>query len=261
MDENKGQNNIGHQVQKSGPSPLDVLKNAPAFGYFYRKCEKIVTALYMVTNLLSDKEPVKWKLRKLGTDTLSLSNKIKDTFASGREEVLYDVKSHILEIDSLLTIARFSGLMSEMNAEILRRELHSLSELFEERDFELNSGSLVIEKTFFSPSKQDDFVTASRQSGGRSAETHERVGSSAQSRERATAKPVVPSIKKTEKKSKRVEAILDTIRKKGTVTIKDISLNMSDVSEKTIQRELLSLVEKNVLKKEGERRWSRYSLV
>ena len=65
---------------------------------------------------------------------------------------------------------------------------------------------------------------------------------------------------KTEKKDARRDAILGVIRKKGKVTIKDVSLTMQEVSEKTIQRELLSLVEEGVLAKEGERRWSRYSL-
>ncbi|MFZ2949867.1 MAG: DeoR family transcriptional regulator, partial [Desulfuromonadaceae bacterium] len=62
-------------------------------------------------------------------------------------------------------------------------------------------------------------------------------------------------------KNNRRDSILKILTKKGDVTIKDISQSISDVSEKTIQRELLSLVQSGVLKKEGEKRWSRYSLV
>ncbi len=44
------------------------------------------------------------------------------------------------------------------------------------------------------------------------------------------------------------------------MTIKDFSTYIKDCSEKTIQRQLLDLVKDGVLKKDGERRWSRYSL-
>ena len=48
---------------------------------------------------------------------------------------------------------------------------------------------------------------------------------------------------------------------KNNVSIKDVSLNFTDCSEKTIQRELNSLVLKGQLKKTGAKRWSRYSIV
>ena len=31
------------------------------FSYLMRKSEKLTTALYMVTDILSDKEPIKWR--------------------------------------------------------------------------------------------------------------------------------------------------------------------------------------------------------
>ena len=44
------------------------------------------------------------------------------------------------------------------------------------------------------------------------------------------------------------------------LTIKDFAKNIKDCSDKTIQRELISMVTSGVLKKEGERRWSKYFL-
>lgn len=60
--------------------------------------------------------------------------------------------------------------------------------------------------------------------------------------------------------SSRREAILSVIRARGVVSIKDISDSITDCSEKTIQRELIGLVKDNVVVREGERRWSRYSV-
>ena len=42
--------------------------------------------------------------------------------------------------------------------------------------------------------------------------------------------------------------------------IKDVSPLISGCSEKTIQRELLAMVYAGILRKMGEKRWSRYSL-
>jgi len=51
------------------------------------------------------------------------------------------------------------------------------------------------------------------------------------------------------------------LKNQSNLTIKDFSKVITDCSEKTIQRELLDMVEKGIIKKEGERRWSKYSLM
>ncbi|OGG67149.1 hypothetical protein A3I99_02340 [Candidatus Kaiserbacteria bacterium RIFCSPLOWO2_02_FULL_45_11b] len=55
----------------------------------------------------------------------------------------------------------------------------------------------------------------------------------------------------------RIKTVLEA---KPAATIKDISEVITDVSEKTIQRELNSLIEKGQVVREGERRWSKYSI-
>ncbi len=58
----------------------------------------------------------------------------------------------------------------------------------------------------------------------------------------------------------RAERIKTVLEAKPHATIKDIAEVITDVSEKTIQRELNSLIEKGQVLREGERRWSRYSV-
>ena len=58
----------------------------------------------------------------------------------------------------------------------------------------------------------------------------------------------------------RAERIKTVLEAKPQATIKDIAEIITDVSEKTIQRELNSLIEKGQVKREGERRWSKYSV-
>lgn len=58
----------------------------------------------------------------------------------------------------------------------------------------------------------------------------------------------------------RAERIKTVLEAKPQATVKDIAEVITDVSEKTIQRELNSLIEKGQVIREGERRWSRYSV-
>ena len=62
-------------------------------------------------------------------------------------------------------------------------------------------------------------------------------------------------------KNQRQKQILDYLKGKGWLSIKDIADTLPNFSSKTVQRELLELVDKGLLKKRGERRWSRYSLI
>lgn len=55
----------------------------------------------------------------------------------------------------------------------------------------------------------------------------------------------------------RIKTVLEA---KPEATIKDIAEVITDVSEKTIQRELNSLIEKGQVIRQGERRWSKYSV-
>lgn len=63
------------------------------------------------------------------------------------------------------------------------------------------------------------------------------------------------------KASERRSKIIDIVKEKGEVVVNDITASFPGISSKTIQRELISLVEENVLKRVGEKRWSKYSLV
>ena len=54
--------------------------------------------------------------------------------------------------------------------------------------------------------------------------------------------------------------IISFLKGKDWTSIKDITDAIEGCSTKTIQRELADLVHQGVLKKKGDRRWSRYLL-
>src|SRR3989338_121433 len=74
----------------------------------YRKTNNLITALYMVTDILDKAEPMRHKLRTLGVEILS------DTLAFPAQTT-----RRIVEVLSLLEIAGTVNLISEMNCGIL----------------------------------------------------------------------------------------------------------------------------------------------
>ncbi len=58
--------------------------------------------------------------------------------------------------------------------------------------------------------------------------------------------------------SERAERILEYIRRQKSVSIKEIATTIKGCSEKTIQRELTLLIQRGLVRRVGERRWSHY---
>jgi hypothetical protein len=58
--------------------------------------------------------------------------------------------------------------------------------------------------------------------------------------------------------SERMSLILELVREKKSLSIKEIAAVVKDCSEKTIQRELNALIDLGLIRREGERRWSVY---
>ncbi len=61
-----------------------------------------------------------------------------------------------------------------------------------------------------------------------------------------------------EEPGERTSLILEIVRKNNGVSIKDITAVVRNCSPKTVQRELGSLIDKGLVRREGERRWSLY---
>src|SRR3989338_9708564 len=87
----------------------------------YTKTNKLVTALYIVTDIIDKDEPIRHKLRNLGTEIISDPERIRPggTYGAG-------MSMRIDQIMSFLDIASAMNFISEMNCEILRKEFLEL---------------------------------------------------------------------------------------------------------------------------------------
>jgi hypothetical protein len=223
--------------------------------YIFKKTEKITAALYLVSGLLKDDEPLKWELRDRGMDMISSSFTASSNVPGDKNVVIQSLFTAALETISLLNVARVSNLISEMNHTLLVREIDQIIALMRDRLAQSaeNAGYVLSEGFFKTPTLfASGFRPASKTN--ESAQHHEQ-----------SKNPLNQALNKGQpnkagKKNQRQEDIIGVLKSQSDLTIKDFTKVIRDCSEKTIQRELLELVSRGVIKKQGERRWSRYSL-
>lgn len=204
--------------------------------HIFKKTEKIVAALYLVSNLIKDKEPIKWKLRERSMTLMTAALTLNDTQSFDKDFAVRTIFSDVLEILSTLSLAHMAGLLSDMNYEILRTEIEKVVEILKDNIvLEKESKGYILSEAFF---KEEPILVKKEPSNIKDNPT-----------------TIVP------KKNNRQETIINLLKTKSNLTVKDVAQVVTDCSEKTIQRELISLVEKGLIKREGERRWSRYSII
>lgn len=110
-----------------------------------KKSERLVTALYLVTDLMSDSEPIKHGLRKNAVALLSSMNALSQLDVKDRVmEFKISLKS-VTEIISLLHVAVTTGIVSHMNGELLMDGFRSLQSVLEKKQPILTREMLVID--------------------------------------------------------------------------------------------------------------------
>lgn len=258
----------------------------------YTKASKLVTALYMVTDIIDKDEPIRFKLRHLGAEIVS---DIHSTPALALPK--------ISETVAFLNIASAMSLISEMNANILKKEFNELSNRIKEySEVKTNwlEEFLVTPETLseagaerrsrfeiFNQEEAEEFRSSNRHVSFNADRTRIGVQKGSTLMQALSEKVLAQSLRSKPSsetssnggahhnfdllKKQRREDIIRIV--KGSLegmTITDIKTaakqptkpaeSLINCGEKTLQRELVSMVKDNLLKKTGEKRWSRYSL-
>jgi hypothetical protein len=293
-----------------------------------KKSERLVTALYLVTDLMTDSEPIKHGLRKNAVTLLSSMNALAQLDVKDRVIELKTSLKSVTEIISMLHVSITTGIVSEMNGQILMDGFRSLQMILEKKQPILTKEMLDAEgeddvdsaTTFSSAvtSTSYDVLTPlamarlhgsnndlrRTQESLRQAKILEKIGAVSnkghitaggvtrgtsdikdrnketekdtdkEHQQPAPAKPSthavlmehatrthapLPSSFQLRKLSRR-DQILALFVRGVDVSIKDIAGRIKGCSEKTIQRELNSLLYDNLIERIGEKRWSRYVL-
>jgi predicted transcriptional regulator len=247
--------------------------------FIIKKTEKVATAIYMISNFFNTEEPLKWELRKVVTKLLKNTMSFNDSSLAGKEIVISRVSGDFIELNTLFNLAYNSGSISQMNFEIVANEIDNLSKIvvaYYER--QVSGTKALFKNDYFEVKKDVTNTQGSFVKDGRGAVLKDNVKDTIKDIKDTIKNKVVFNGKKSELEaffknaqshtsntdsergtiSDREQKILEKIKTSGPVTIKDISESFTDVSEKTIQRELQKMHDKGQIKKEGERRWTKY---
>lgn len=269
-DSNKGHialiKDMDQEASKKGSNMENFTRNEQFFLFLYKKIEKATTALYYVTELLSDREPLKWSLRDRCVSLLGNVLPLKDKLLTSQAREL--IIPAISEVVSLLDLASSASVISHMNAAVIRDGLLSVAKALDDEMAKRDLDAYISPKLFDLPSdfvESENLLSKAIRGSSRSRyKGHHRIKDKA-SNKRVDLEDVVKdtsaSIKDISKASAhkdRKQVIARLVQSRGEATISDIAKEIKEYSEKTIQRDLGSLMEEGIIGRKGERRWTKY---
>ena len=214
--------------------------------YIYKKTERLSKAIYLLTPAFENSVSLRNKIESIAVALVdaAILPPVAARLALSRE---------LLALSSILSIARNSAIISVMNAELISREAHLL--LSEIAQYE--EPRLFMDEVLSLPELYKSVAQSKTESTSKKVSLVEDF-SQQTSETRSESKRHLKDIHKT---TPRRDAVIDVLKSKGPSYIKDISTVVIDVSEKTIQRELNSLIAEGLVAKKGDRRWTTYSLI
>ncbi len=246
------------------------VSNEGIFMSVSKKAEKITTALYMVTDLISPEDPMRGRIR---TATLAILSDTRGLSYAVTGDLYFHIAriiSKSWEVVSLMEVSVVVGFISDMNYGVLKNALidfigdlrnrqriegfHNMRDLKiadgEAANFSLKSDFFKVEETELLEEKRTPPVIKDKLSY--KGQTEKKMS--------FITTPKVASAKEPFKMDDRKEKILELIKEKKDISIKDIVSSFPDYSQKTILRDLNALVGEAKINKTGEKRWSRYHI-
>lgn len=202
--------------------------------YITNRIKKLTEAVYRVTDLYPDQEPLKWALRE---NAVYLYNNLMSITDMSDRKLRYNFKevlSSLSQIINKLDLASLGGFISDINFEIIKKEYGSLKDFLEnQQQFIFSQEELLI--------KPELPILKEKETKGHLMSNR------------------TLSVQR-DKTENRKQKILNSLKENDKKTIKEIASIFEDISEKSIQRDLADLVKSGHLLANGEKRWRVYYL-
>lgn len=250
-----------------------IVGDSPAKIFLYKKAERLSVALHLVTNHVKDSEPAKWEVRNSAMEIVRSVSKLTRSGPTDRNDIIASLSEAVLRtyasIESLCEV----GVVSFANASLIKRELAFLLQLADGHVGTSQDSGSIGEDIFDVPAVTDIPTPVVRRERAQPRASSERPAADAIEGKHQVAsighmKDMSDTVTNTTVmrgggdavKSDRRSAIVNLLKTKSDLTVKDFKDVIPGVSEKTIQRELVDMVGTGILVRSGARRWTRYSL-
>lgn len=315
----KGQNEVSKRHDMRGSEPLNDIRKEVFFYndifttpleksliVYSRKIEKIVTALYLVTDVMEPELPLTQSLRLESLGLLNACFKLMTSGSKINPSELTQVMVRLEHVMSLISIGRIAHHISEMNAQVLITELEKVAKFLGEDARELSKkytsylqprietkdsqpilSHALLDDTAFDELERKrvkdtresrdikdtktindsrEIINDKRQTMQALFQKNVGPGRTPQG-VRNTPKDSIndmsqkqPLSKTTLENTDRKQAIMNVIRSHKNASMQDIARFVTGCSEKTLQREIVSLIQSGIIRKIGDKRWATYHL-
>lgn len=229
-----------------------LLHNDNYYRQIFKKTEKIVSVIFYILNNIDANKKSETHISNIaGKAHFVHENALRtlEVKPVSSREVLEQFAQALVGLESTLRVAAVSGVITAEVMGVLAAEIDVV--LRGLRQYLQESG--LTDSGFFD--QLGGNVQTSRAHTPRAVRGAGSVMTATQGSNTYAERTTTPA-----SASDRRERIKTILEAKGDATIKDISEIITDVSEKTIQRELNAMIDANLVKRQGERRWSRYSM-
>lgn len=215
------------------------------YGHITDKIQRITGALYRVTDLLSDKEPLKWILRD---KAMVLYNNIMSIrFIKDKDSVLDDTLGCLFQMIKSLELVSMGFCVSNLNFEILKREYAGLKNFIEGKKSNIIAEQKLLLKI---PSRKEN-----------QRKRRENVNLMAITTENNNIQESLSDESGVASQGSRKRRILDFMMvAEGEKTVSEIAAIFNgEIGEKAVQRDLFDLVQSGELLAKGDKRWRKYA--
>lgn len=246
----------GYNIQKAD-ALIDVFKDFSAINndskrtYVLLKTQRLFTVIQIVADSIKDNTSLQDRVRHL---SLSLFDNFTSViFVGGGEGESETRSAHVAQLAGLLELAATLGHVSQESSSLIIRELFTVHDLVGSARVVVPEGERWATANLFDvpvPSYKGQNAAYRRKDKGRG-------GSIASV---TSGRRYIKDNKGHPIKDSRDDAVLSLLKQHDNLTVTDFVSVMPDVSEKTIQRQLLRMVGEGRLVKVGSRRWTRYSV-
>lgn len=214
----------------------------------YRRTERIVAALYLITNHIPSTESLRVSLRAEALVILERMLSLRDDMRAIGSDHVDACRVSIRHLISLVRMLPVAGFVSTQNTNIVIDGLDELGNFLS-----VSRNSPLSESISLSRDDLLDIHGSPLKDIKDNIATKDRLH--VKDRTRMSEK-----MTNSDGLSVRELSIIAILRTGGELGIRDIASNLPEYSEKMIQRDLMALVATGRVKKAGLKRWSRYSI-
>lgn len=247
---------------------FDINRQANPFGAnsvlanVYRKAERVALAVHLVTNSAPETASVKNSVRSQSQEVLLHLLTLPHGFYKKDSSAFIALTAKIRSVLSLLDICHIEGHVSLDHVQLIKRAYIDMLTFLSTSTTEGSAHTTIL--------TTQDLVSSqgnkghSRTDKGQIKDTKEIVAikdtkETKNIKKDHSQKRQTPLAQKKVMTNRRM-SVIDILSVHPHATLQDLLQKFPGVSGKTIQRELLKLIDDGVVTKEGERRWTTYQL-